>query len=80
MEKLKPLHADIIKYDERQRIGNIIKAIRSEKGISQRQLAELAGITPANVANIELGKYSVGLDVLSRIAKSLKCKIELTRI
>lgn len=66
-----------INQEERTRIGAKIKELRAEKGISQRDLAELSGLSYSNIANIELGRYSVGLDVLSSIATSLDCTIEL---
>lgn len=56
----------------RLQVGNKIAELRKQKGMSQRDLAEAAGITPANVANIENGKYSVGIDVLAKIAGALE--------
>lgn len=64
-------------YNPRIAIGQRIKELRIEKGLSQRDLAALTGCTNANIANIELGKYSVGLDVLSNIADKLGYSIEL---
>lgn len=66
-------------YNARIAIGQRIKLLRIEKGLSQRDLAALTGYTNANIANIELGKYSVGLDVLSNIADKLGCSIELIK-
>ena len=65
---------------ERTRIGNRIKQIREEKGIEARELAKLAGIDPANLSRIENGRYSVGFDILSKIAASLGMKIDLVNI
>ena len=63
----------------RLRIGSRIRELRKEKGYSTRKLAELAEITGANVVNIENGKYSVGLDVLSRICKALEANITIEK-
>ena len=41
-----------------------------------RDLAKLAGIDAANLSRIENGKYSVGIDILSRIAAVLGKKID----
>lgn len=68
-----------INQKERERIGAKIKELRAEKEISQRDLAELSGLSNSNIANIELGRYSVGLDVLSSIATSLDCTVELIK-
>ncbi len=53
---------------ERTRIGKRIRQIREEKGIEAKDLAKLANIDAANLSRIEQGKYSVGLDILSRLA------------
>lgn len=42
-----------------------------------RDLALLAGIDAANLSRIEQGRYSVGLDILSRIAFVLGAYIDL---
>lgn len=61
----------------RTEIGSRIKEIRTSKGMTMQQLADLAKLTKANVCNIEAGKYSVGLDVLYRIAEALNVSIKL---
>jgi DNA-binding XRE family transcriptional regulator len=53
---------------ERTRIGKKIRQIRDEKGIEAKDLAKLANIDAANLSRIEQGKYSVGLDILSKLA------------
>mgnify|MGYP000572757880 FL=1 len=60
----------------RERIGKRIAEIRKQKGISQAQLSELTGIAPGNIARIELGKYSTGIDILSKIAQALSYRID----
>lgn len=57
--------------NDRERIGKRIAEIRKAKGLSQVKLAEAAGIDPGHIARIELGKYSTGIDVLSKIAEAL---------
>ena len=57
------------KDDERIRIGKRIKEIRLEKGLDAKTLATVAGIDAANLCRIEAGKYSVGFDVLTKIAR-----------
>ena len=65
---------------ERTRIGNRISQIREERGIEARDLAKLAGIDAANLSRFENGKYSVGIDILSKIATSLGKKLDLVDI
>jgi DNA-binding Xre family transcriptional regulator len=62
---------------ERIRIGKKIRKIREEKNIEAKDLAKLANIDAANLSRIEQGKYSVGLDILSRIAFVLGCQIDI---
>ena len=51
--------------------------MREAKGMEARDLALLAGIDAANLSRIEQGRYSVGLDILSRIAFVLGAHIDL---
>lgn len=64
------------KDDERARIGKRIKALRLEKGYEAKTLATIAGIDAANLCRIEAGKYSVGFDILAKIAKVFNKKID----
>jgi DNA-binding Xre family transcriptional regulator len=63
--------------EERKRIGARIREIREQKGIEAKKLATLTNIDAANLSRIEQGKYSVGLDVLSRISFGLGVKVDL---
>ena len=62
---------------ERIRLGGRIRQIREERKMEARELAKLAGIDAANLSRIENGKYSVGIDILSKIAAALGKKIDL---
>lgn len=64
------------RYSDRARIGRRIREIREEKGIEARELAKLTSIDAANLSRIENGKYSVGFDILSKIATALDKKID----
>lgn len=63
--------------EERKRIGKRIREIREQKGIEAKQLATLTNIDAANLSRIEQGRYSVGLDILSRISHGLGVKVDL---
>lgn len=58
-------------------IGGRIKDLRTAQNLTQQQLADLAGVTKANICNIERGAYSVGLDVLNKIATALNSSIQI---
>ena len=65
------------KQGERTRIGKKIRQIRLEKRIEAKDLAKLTDINAANLSRIEQGKYSVGLDILAKIASALGYHIDL---
>jgi DNA-binding XRE family transcriptional regulator len=67
----------IFLYQERVRVGARIRELRKEKNIEAKMLSQLANIDAANLSRIEQGRYSVGLDVLSKIALAIGAKIEL---
>ena len=62
---------------ERERIGARIRQLREAKGIEAKQLASMAKIDAANLSRIEKGRYSVGLDILTRISHALGVKVDL---
>lgn len=67
----------VMKINDRERIGKRIKEIRLQKGITQEELAEMVGIQRASLSRIEAGRFSVGLDILSKIAGVLNCRIDI---
>lgn len=66
---------DVVNRGHRAAVGSRIRFLRKDAGLTQQQLAERAGITRANLANIEMGKYSAGLDILWKIAAPIGKKI-----
>lgn len=63
--------------EERSRIGARLKVIRERKGMEAKSIARLAGIDPSNLSKIESGKYSVGLDILSKIASTIGASVDI---
>ncbi len=63
--------------DIRQRIGQRIAELRKLRGMTQRDLAAATGFNPSNIGRIERGRYSVGLEVLNKIAEALDSRIEI---
>ena len=64
-------------YEARKRMGERIRQLRTEKGVSQTELAEKAGLAQPHIVRIEQGRYSVGLDTLQAIAKALGCTVDM---
>jgi DNA-binding XRE family transcriptional regulator len=42
-------------------------------------LAELADLRPATISNVENGKFSVGIDILTKICNTLGARIEIVK-
>lgn len=64
------------RHSDRIRIGARIRAIRESLSMEARELAKAAGIDAANLSRIENGKYSVGFDILTKIATALGKKVD----
>ena len=66
-----------MEIDELYRIiGENIRRKRIEKGLSQEQLSEKAGITPSFLSDIENNKKQASLKTLFAIANGLSVPIE----
>lgn len=63
--------------EERVRIGARIKELRQKQRIDAKTLALRAGIDASNLSRIEQGHYSVGFDILSKIAYALNASVEI---
>lgn len=52
-------------------LGGRVKALRMERALQQRQLAEKAELTPSMVSQIESGRLTPSLNTLRRLAEAL---------
>lgn len=59
---------------EYQRLGEKVRKLRKEKGMTQERLAELIGRDPRTIVAIEAGKRNPTLKTIQKIAKALKVK------
>ena len=55
--------------------GKRIRALREKKGITQRELADLLGVTDAAVSKWEHGKNFPDITLLERLSEVLGCKV-----
>ena len=60
----------------KKELGEKIKRIRKQRGLTQNQLAELIDISPRNLSNIELGLSFVKSETLDKIIESLNISTE----
>ena len=68
-----------LKQENRLRIGGQVAAIRKEKGLSIRELAEACGVTAQNITKIEHGKYNVSVDILGKICEALGYHVDIMK-
>lgn len=55
--------------------GRALLTVRVKRNLTQRDLAEIAGITASYVAHIEKGRRKPTLDVLEKIAKATRVSV-----
>lgn len=72
--------ADIVFEGQRQvkgkfDLGAKIKSIRLMRGLSQKQLADLTGVTPSTISQVEKNLIYPSLPALFRIAESLSIEV-----
>lgn len=65
---------------QRIRIGKRIREIRERAHWDAKTLAQNAKVDRGNLCRIEQGKYSVGLDTLSRIAQSFDMEVDFVEV
>ncbi len=63
-------------YDALEPIYQIIR-LRIERGLTQAQLAERAGVTRSIIARLERGQSQPRLDFLRKVAAALGAKLEI---
>ncbi len=63
---------------EPKTLATIIREHRKIAGLSQLQLAELAGVGKTVVFDIEKGKETIQMDTLRKILTALNIKVQLT--
>lgn len=56
----------------RRILGNEIRTVREQKGLSQEQLAEMMEINRSTISKIENGKFGITVDYLARFSIHLE--------
>ena len=66
----------VLKIINPQRSFMRIREIREDKGISQKALAILLGVSPTNIYNYEIGRTEPSVEMLKKIAGALEVSID----
>lgn len=61
----------------RYELGNRIRVLREEEGLSQAQLAARAGTSQAAIARLEAGGVEPRLSTLTRISRALGAELQV---
>ena len=65
------------KISYRTEIGRQVAKLRSKRGLSTRQLADLCGVNYANIGKIERGAYNVSVDILGKVCDALGARLRI---
>jgi len=57
--------------EQARQVGLRIRALRTSRGLSSKELAERAGIAPQSLSRIEHGRHDVVLTTLQRILAAM---------
>lgn len=61
---------------DRKALGMAIKAARTQNKITQEQLAEMIGVAPSHIKQLEAGNRSPSIEVLYQLAHSLNLSVD----
>ena len=61
----------------RIRIGSRLRELRETQGLTTTRLGERCGLSHSTISKIENGKWSVSLDILSKVCEALGVRVEI---
>ncbi|MEG8063792.1 helix-turn-helix domain-containing protein [Xanthomonas hortorum pv. gardneri] len=73
VQRGRPVGATPFDAELAQAFGAAVRALRTERGIAQETLANLAGIERSHMGKIERGEHAPTLAVIFKIAGALEC-------
>lgn len=72
---------DIVQIDETDgfllEVGDIVRNLRARRGITRKTLAQNSGISERYLANLELGKGNISINLLRRVAIALRSDLQV---
>ena len=73
IQRGRPAGATTYDAELAQAFGAAVRALRTERGIAQESLANLAGIERSHMGKIERGEHMPTLAIIFKIASALDC-------
>ena len=64
-----------MKSKTKQSIGENVRDYRKKRGLGQKEVAMLTGLSCPTISNIELNKKVPSIKTLIKVANALKCKV-----
>ena len=58
-------------------VGHALRGLRSREGLTQKQLAEMIGVKPSHISEMETGKRTIGKEMAKRLAKALRTEYKV---
>ena len=60
-----------------KRVGQLIRETRKAKGLTQKELGAMMGLSESTVNKYEAGKQNLSLETVQKIADALKIQLEI---
>ena len=73
IQRGRPAGATTFDAELAQAFGAAVRALRTERGIAQESLANLAGIERSHMGKVERGEHMPTLAIIFKIAGALEC-------
>ena len=73
IQRGRPTGATTFEAEPAQAFGAAVRALRTEHGVAQETLANLAGIERSHMGKIERGEHMPTLAIILKIARALGC-------
>lgn len=61
---------------EQENYGTLIKNLRIKNGLTQDQVAKALGVTPGYISNVENGRTTMSLRILTYYARLVGCSLD----
>ena len=58
-------------------VGHALRGLRSREGLTQKQLAEMIGVKPSHISEMEHEKRTIGKEMAKRLAKALETEYKV---